>query len=401
MWKKLIFFAFIALLALVALEVTGTWYVSRVLGRVPEKKFRFNSYRVFEHAPGYREGPLADGTYRMTIDAQGFRRRADVEKKKPSNVYRIFLLGGSAAHGLSSAPPFPVRHLSDTETIDAVLERRLAGENTGFTRVEVINAAVTAYRVFQHTAYLESEILDYHPDLVIFFDGANDHFTGNADLRYLLDYPFQFWRPRLQEPSLGGALTYTANWLADYSGACRAFIVWRARRDAREQKNRADLYVDFRREADAIAAHEAAAPKQFLRSMHMNLDLLGREGVPAILCLQPMLALRDRTLRSAEEEALRWSDRNVQVLYPVVRDEVARVATEHDVPFVDMNPVSNAGDLKGRQFFIDDCHLTPLGAERCARALLPVVRAAIARAAARDGYRAPSPSDAVAGAPAR
>src|SRR4029434_2947591 len=97
---------------------------------------------------------------------QGFRRRSEVEKKKPAGVYRIFLLGGSAAHGVSSAPPFPVRHLSDTETIDAALEREL-NTNNDTLRFEVINAAVTGYQLFQHTAYLQSELLDYDPDMVI------------------------------------------------------------------------------------------------------------------------------------------------------------------------------------------------------------------------------------------
>lgn len=371
-WRRWIHPAFIALFTIAAAEVAGRWYLVNVLGKGTEKKFRFNSYRVYEHVPGYREGPLADGTYRMTINEQGFRRRSEVSRKKPAGVYRIFLMGGSAAHGVSSASPFPVRHLSDTGTIDAVLERGLNANNDTL-RFEVINAAVTGYQVFQHTAYLQSELLDYDPDLVIFFDGANDHYTGNADTRYMLDYRFQFWRDRLQRPSFGGSILYDIHWLAEYSAACKAFIAWRMQRDARKAQHAHDLRGGFDGADEAIAAHKAVAPKQFLRSMHMNLDLLEREGVKAILCLQPMLVLRDSARWSEEERALPWRDREAQLLYATVRAEVSEVAEEHKVSFVDLVPMSNSSALEGKQFFIDDCHMTPLGAEVCA----DVLRAAV------------------------
>jgi lysophospholipase L1-like esterase len=372
-WKKFIYPVFIALFTLLAVELAGRWYLVHVLGKATEKKFRFNSYRVYEHVPGYREGELPDGSYRMTINGQGFRRRSEVAKKKPAGVYRIFLMGGSAAHGVSSAPPFPVRHLSDTETIDAVLER-LLNTNNDTLRFEVINAAVTGYQLFQHTAYLQSELLDYDPDMVIFFDGANDHYTSNADTRYMLDYRFQFWKERLQEPSLGGTFMYMMNWLAEYSAACKAFVAWRMQRDARAMQHHHDLRGGFDNAAATIAAHRAVAPKQFLRSMHMNLDLLEREGVKAIVCLQPMLVLRDSAFRSPEEKALPWEDPDVQWLAPTVYREIDSLTQEHHVPFLDLADIGNVPLDCCKQIFIDDCHLTPLGASLCAQAMLDAVR---------------------------
>lgn len=369
-WRRYAYPLFILLFTIVAGELAARWYLTHVMEKSSQKKFRFSYYRVYEHVPGYREVKLEDGNYRMTINTGGFRRRTDVALSKPDSVYRIFLMGGSAAHGVSSSKPFPVRHLADDETIDAVLERSL-NEGRHGNHVEVINAAVTGYQVFQHTAYLQSELLAYDPDLVIFFDGANDHYVNNSDERYLLDYRFQFWKERLQDPSLSGGFTYMANWLAEYSSMFKAYMVWALERDAKARWKSAPAYEKFENDSDRIAAHRRTAPQQFLRSLHMNLDLLQREGVEAIVCLQPMLVLRDSARWSPEERALGWHDHNVQALYPVVQSEVAEVAREHRVPFVDMNPVCNDASLAGRQFFIDDCHLTPLGADQCARALMP------------------------------
>lgn len=380
------------LFTLGAVELAGRWYLVNVLGKGTQKKYRFNSYRVYEHVPGYREGEQPDGTYRMTINGQGFRRRSEVERRKPAGVYRIFLMGGSAAHGVSSAAPFPVHHLNDVETIDAVLEQ-LLNRNKDPLRFEVINAAVTGYQLFQHTAYLQSELLDYDPDMVIFFDGANDHYTSNADTRYMPDYRFQFWRDRLQDPSLGGTLTYAINWLAEYSAACKAYMAWRMQRDARAMQHHHDLRGGFDNAEATIAAHEAIASRQFLRSMHMNLDLLQREGVQAIVCLQPMLVLRDTALRSPEEKALPWEDPDVQWLYPTVRDEVRNAAYEHRVGYLDLTQLPNNPRLDGQAFFIDDCHLTPLGAATCARVLSVAVRGLAKGIAWPWGEVAPPPSD--------
>ncbi|MBK7086803.1 MAG: hypothetical protein IPH53_20020 [Flavobacteriales bacterium] len=101
----------------------------------------------------------------------------------------------------SVALPYPIEHVHMDGTVDAHLERMLKTSMPG-QRVEVINAAVTGYHVFQHTEYLMSELLAYDPDMVIFFDGANYHYTNNPDYRYMTDLRHQFWKPLLQEPSL-------------------------------------------------------------------------------------------------------------------------------------------------------------------------------------------------------
>ncbi len=365
------FILFVIISTIAGLEIGARLYLKYVVQKSHDKKFRFNYYTVYEHIPGFREGD-EKGDW-ITINRNGFRRTTDVSKEKPENTYRIFFLGGSAAHGVSSRKPYPIRHIYPHETVDAYLEKKL---NQEFDQpaIEVINAAVTGYEVFQHTQYLQSELLDYDPDLVIFFDGANDHYTNNPEYNYLPDFKYQFWKDRMREPSARGMWYYFASYMADYSGLFRGYVAQELEKDARLRTNVHDKYRNYSNDEDRIKNHKQAAEKQFLRSIRMNLDLLRHERVDSILGLQPMLVLRDTALLSNQERAFLHQEPNTKTLYPVVDSELREVSGEYGVGYVDFNVIFNDPKYKNQQLFIDYCHLTPLGGEAAAHALLPVVK---------------------------
>ncbi len=85
--------------------------------------------------------------------------------------------------------------------------------------------------VYQHTAYLQEELLNYSPDMVIFFDGANDHFPINSDYNYFDNNRYQFWKPRLQQPSIKGMFDYSILWIAKYSTFAKGLFAWRLQKD--------------------------------------------------------------------------------------------------------------------------------------------------------------------------
>ena len=365
------FILFVIISTFAGLEIGARLYLKFVLQKSNEKKFRFNYYTVYEHIPGFREGD-EKGDW-IVINRNGFRRTNDVSKNKPKNTYRIFFLGGSAAHGVSSRKPYPIRHIYPTETVDAYLEMKL---NQEFDQpvVEVINAAVTGYQVFQHTQYLQTELLAYNPDMIIFFDGANDHYTNNPDYNYLADYRYQFWKDKIREPSFGGAWDYFASYMAEYSGLFRGYLSQQLELDARSKMANKDMYKDYGNSEISIKNHKIAAKKQFLRSIRMNLDLLSHEKVDTILGLQPMLILRDTTFLSNQERSFLHQEPNTQTLYPVVDSELKEISGEYGVGYVDFNGSFNDPKYKNKQLFIDYCHPTPLGGEAAADALLPIVR---------------------------
>jgi hypothetical protein len=84
---------------------------------------------------------------------------------KPPGVYRIVMLGGSTVYGRGVRAP--------QQSLPAHLARRLGN-------VEVINAGVMGYASGQELLYLSTELLDYRPDLVIAYDGANERFAMGA-----------------------------------------------------------------------------------------------------------------------------------------------------------------------------------------------------------------------------
>lgn len=366
----LIMFGFVALVLGGMAELGARFYLGRVLEKSTQRKFRFNSYRVYEHVPGFREG---DGVRDwIVIDEHGFRRTESVAKQKPPNTFRVFLLGGSAAHGISSAPPYPVRHIYPDETVDAHLEAKLEALSDG-RDVEVINAAVTGYQVFQHTAYLTSELLDYAPDLVVFLDGANDHYVNNPEHQYQGDFVYQFWKRRLQRPSAVGLFDYASLWASRHSALFRGAFAWRLQKDARVNRSEVDAVVTYETEAELLSGHRAAARRGFLRAIEANLVILNAAGVDVIVALQPMLVLRDPAMLSDAERAFLRPQPHIVDLYPTVVDEVRAVAEENGADFVDTNPAFDAPAHRGRQLLIDYCHLSPEGGEVVADVLLPLV----------------------------
>jgi hypothetical protein len=367
---NLLYALFLLVFLIICLEIFGRIYLGVILQKSSKPKFQFSYNRIYEHIPGFREG---DGKRDwIVINNQGFRRTEDVSKTKPSNTVRIFLLGGSAAHGISSAAPYPIVHIYPDETIDAWLEKFLKPRYPE-KKIEVINAAVTGYMVFQHTGYILSELLDYDPDIMIFFDGVNDHYFNDTTYHYYLQNRYQFWKPRLQKPTLGGLATYAMHWLSKYSGFARGYMAWKLNRDA--QKNDAKRTVNrwYGGPEEIIKTHKKTAPVQFLRAVETNLSILKNNGIKALVCLQPMLVLRDSMLYSPEEKSFYAENPYARILYPTVLDELKDVTSRHEATFLDVNKPFNDPAYQYQQLFIDYCHLTPLGGRVAAQAMLPAL----------------------------
>ncbi len=372
-WK---YFLFITVFLLICLEIFGRVYLAVVLKKSVHAKFRFNSYRVYEHIPGFHEG---DGKKDwIIINNQGFRRTKDVTINKPAGTYRIFLLGGSAAHGISTAAPYPLVHIYMNQTIDFYLEKMLEKRHPG-KKFEVINAAVTGYQVFQHTAYILSELIDYDPDLVIFMDGANDHYFNNPQHDYMGNNRYQFWKPRLQHASLKGWCTYGWLWLSKYSGFARGVYAWMLNSDASSYDEMpVRSYKEYSSDAECIAQHKITAKKDFLRSVESNISILQHEGIKSLVCLQPMLVLRDTVLLSQNEKNFLHKDENVRLLYPVVNGELDVLAKKYNVPYIDLNIDFNKKQYASKQLFVDYCHLSPAGGNVIALSMFPVVESIFA-----------------------
>ncbi|MGD9874788.1 MAG: SGNH/GDSL hydrolase family protein [Kiritimatiellia bacterium] len=103
-----------------------------------------------------------DGSWKFTINSQGFRSAADFQYEKPEGNLRVICLGDSQTQG------FECRQ---DKTFSAVIQRYLSkrGENA-----EVINAGVSGFSTAEALAFLENEGIRYNPDAVVLGFFAND-----------------------------------------------------------------------------------------------------------------------------------------------------------------------------------------------------------------------------------
>lgn len=111
-------------------------------------------------------------------NSQGFSSSGDMsffyKKNKPKNTFRVIFLGGSTVEG------------SGAESIKNNLPAKFKENINSFLKskdknVEVINAGVGGYRSSQELLYFITELKEYEPDLVIFYNGWNDfNFTKQS-----------------------------------------------------------------------------------------------------------------------------------------------------------------------------------------------------------------------------
>jgi lysophospholipase L1-like esterase len=101
----------------------------------------------------------------VVINSHGLRDR-EYPEAKPSNVYRVMMLGDSTTFGWG---------VREEDTAAKFLERKLnAHLPPGYDKVEVINAGVGNYDTVQEVTYYETRGQAFHPDLVVLVFFIND-----------------------------------------------------------------------------------------------------------------------------------------------------------------------------------------------------------------------------------
>lgn len=120
--------------------------------------YQYDEYLGAAHRPGAQGLWTKEGRAFVRINSHGFR---DKERtyKKPSNTYRIAVLGDSYAEALQ---------VSEDKTFWSVLERKLSscGSLKG-KNVEVLNFGVSGYGTGRELIQLRQKVWKYSPDLVL------------------------------------------------------------------------------------------------------------------------------------------------------------------------------------------------------------------------------------------
>jgi len=124
-----------------------------------------------------------------SINSMQLRVDNEVLIPKPSNVYRIFITGGSTAYG-SGAP-------DQQRTIAGYLARILNASLTSSTnkKYEVLTAANPAWASTHERIMIENRLSELEPDMVISFSGNNDVHWGykGRDILWFRAYADDFF----------------------------------------------------------------------------------------------------------------------------------------------------------------------------------------------------------------
>ncbi len=271
--------------------------------------------------PGFR---LRSGVFRQSVNALGLRG-PEITREKPTGVTRIAILGGSSVFGY---------FVNDGEEAAQVLETNLNSKSSG---VEVLNAGVPGYNLFQTHDRFRERISPLEPDIVILYLGWND-------LPYICSKtPVQF-RTRSLAPAyerLLGRSTLYGLVTRRLLGAPVTF----APSDARN------------------AAPTDVGLNQFRENLAALAESVHAEGAKLVVCSQCLAAKPDasqglRQLLSSDPEVVE----HLVSLGLLLQETLARFSQEQDAVFIDAYNELAADETTLKDYV----HLTVVGEQRLA-----------------------------------
>jgi lysophospholipase L1-like esterase len=112
--------------------------------------------------------------FTMNINSDGFR--GSEISSNDSNIYKIFLTGGSTVFGFGST--------SDRTTIPAYLQTYFDKEYPE-KNVEIINAGIISADSYREILLIKEKIIQYMPNMIISYTGVND--SGGYSREIVLD----------------------------------------------------------------------------------------------------------------------------------------------------------------------------------------------------------------------
>ncbi|MHC4879599.1 MAG: SGNH/GDSL hydrolase family protein [Planctomycetota bacterium] len=399
--RRRLLFAALALLLVAAFVELASFCVLQFFATQPDvyssESGLFDAHRNHRLNPTF-ELPGREGKRLHSPD--GFRRDTKVSITKPPKTIRIMALGTSALYGIGASAPYPVhRPLNNDETITGVLEAslndRLAQSDSEF-RVEVINAGVSAYQTFHELMYLNADLLDYRPDIVINIDGHND-FYRTAPIDRWAEYSYStsilvdeyngrsFFLPWLTGVRAAAPYSNFFNLLEKANKR-----VWYLTKVEKLLPNTPCRTIEANQDFDSNVREIARTT--FLRDLWQIHQLGKRQGYDHCVFLQPEVVLEDAA-------SLTDDDRNIQQItldhLPAgaaqdmhrIRELLPSLFADEGIPFHDVSNLA-AHNASSEDLYIDYCHLSPAGARAVAAQieliLLPMIEVRIEAALAQQ-----------------
>jgi lysophospholipase L1-like esterase len=327
----------------------------------PQDKYLDHPYLTTAMQPNHRE-VIPDyptgGELVFETNSRGFRG-PEFDVEKAPGVYRIVVVGGSAV----------ISGRTNDDLFTVMLENLLADEFADVA-FEVINAGVPGYTSTQELFLVETQILDWNPDLVLIYDGRNDMFEASMP-----DY-LPYWNQRNEE---------VMSFLSGNEDVLRAHLFsWDllSRRVFQIEQHPERDYNTPRGERHAYTMHQEAL-EVYASNLETVTIVLQGYGVQPAMAFQPILTTTHKPLSETEQAILDSLDGQFlaaqRELVPGAIARMGEVAERYDVPWIDLSDVY---DESSETMFLDDVHQNDAGNTLIAQALFemlePSVRADLA-----------------------
>jgi hypothetical protein len=357
-----------------------TWITQ---GNPEDFKFVFHPYLTYKNLPDQQ-----DPTYQ--VNSLGLRGE-DVTINKSPDVFRVIVVGGSTAFGLAAS--------TDASTWAAQLQQKLNVCPSFSQKVEVFNAGMIGYLTEQEIMYLQLELLELSPDLVIAFDGYND-FANPAyetdGCRAPLSVHFNIANSAL----FGQIAEQLQHHAKERERAISAQMgrLWRSvatstyigkffykRLQALERPTGQTLFSDrsgpvFAASAESratVPALNAECVAKIIDHYQKNLQKMARlvngRGIPLLIALQPEVSFKKerspKENEAVEGETQGWPGYRpaVAYIYPQMATAAASVAEQN--PLTTFLNLTDVFGHRSEDVFVDACHLNDHGHEIVAQFL--------------------------------
>lgn len=308
----------------------------------------YRPYIIWRRAPNFKSKPI-------NINSLGYRG-GEFAIKKPPDVFRILIYGGSVVWGTGA--------LSDAETIPAHLEKYLNQKLPQGKRFEVINCGETSFHTTQEAVFLLIEGVYLSPDLVVFVDGQNDPVM--PDENYPAGYPwyFEVLKKRLSKKK---AEVFTLEGELDYLRKQRE-VVWKT--NYSELLNTLDkrVSIEQKRILESKWLQNQTTPEEYALRHFYNIRCaqgMAKEfGFRAAFAIQP-LPICFKPLHPEEKQALDTLKKQSSTHYKLITwrekyyvgytDQVVALCKKNETPILDLKKIF---ENNSEPIYFDDCHMT-------------------------------------------
>ena len=306
------------------------------------------------------------GTMKFKINEFGFRSSSMKTAKKTSGVYRIFFLGGSTTENL---------YLPEEKTFSYLVEKNL-NQIYPDRKFESINGGISGYLAADVLTTLIYKVMYYEPDAVVVMLGVNDLRYGTIpsfDPIHRLQYRKTLYTPGFEE----GAWPTLAKLLK--RSHFLTLIKWRLINrlfppDAERHKSRIEQFDAWRRERKQVPftpISESKSYDDFIKYLKEIIFICQGHGVRLILMTEPSVYQENLPPQIDERLWMGWLgaashlkiNLSPEFLYREMNrfnNAVKELSQKYNVELIDLEREIP----KNLDYFFDDVHLTPLGAER-------------------------------------